>query len=296
MKILIVDDEPAILADIEALVKEYDPGGCAHGFTDPLEAIAAMQCGTVDCALLDIEMAGLNGLELTERIQKKCPAIQIIYITAYNNYATEAFERSAIDYVLKPLRKDRLFKALDKARAVALTRAASMKQDLRIFTFGKLIVMKGNEAIKWQRNSSEEVFAYLLENAGVPIHKDALCELAWPDFDYKKALVNLQSAIYSIRKALHLEDGQRIDIEYANSCYTLSLNSVPVDFLEFERLLKLSVETLDTAAFGKAVRLYKRGEYLAENGWTWAEVRRASHQRKLDSANRKLHAAVREAH
>ncbi len=290
MKIMIVDDEPAILAEIETLVKEYDPDGCVHGFTDPLEAISAVQhCGMVDCALLDIEMAGLSGLELTERLQMKCPSIRIIYITAYNTYATEAFERSAIDYVLKPIRKERLYKAMDKAKAVIESLAiATKKPDYRIFTFGKLVVLRGSQAVRWQRNKSEEVFAYLLENAGTPIHKDVLCELAWPDYDYKRALVNLQSTIYSIRKDLSLNQNDLFRIDYSNNCYALILNGVPVDFLEFEKLLSRSVEANDAAAFIKAVRLYKRGEYLSENGWSWAEVRRAIHQKKLNAANRRF--------
>lgn len=288
MRLFAVDDEAAVLNELRSLLLEFDGDTEISVFTDPREALAQAACGSVDCVLLDIGMAGMNGLELAEQLQRKCPRILIVYITAYNSYATEAFELSAIDYVLKPIRRERLFKAMEKVRARIAERAPDGRGEYSILTFGRLVVMHNRHAVQWQRNKSEEIFAYLLENAGVPVHKDTLCELVWPDYDYRHALVNLQTTIYSIRKALDAHGGKAIAVDYANNHYTLMLEGASVDFVEFEKLLSRSMKSRDVAAFRRAVRMIRKGEYLEENGWMWAEYRRAAHHRKLAAANKLL--------
>src|SRR3546814_717602 len=84
---------------------------------DPLDALTQIDRLRPDVLLLDIQMAGLGGVELAEHLLQTgghCP--QIIFVTAFNQHAVRAFEARAVDYVLKPLRADRLTIALDHAR------------------------------------------------------------------------------------------------------------------------------------------------------------------------------------
>lgn len=81
------------------IVAECEDGGAA------LEAIAERR---PDVAFLDIRMPGLSGLEVAAAAQESSPATQVVFVTAYNQYAIDAFERGAVDYLLKPIATDRL--------------------------------------------------------------------------------------------------------------------------------------------------------------------------------------------
>jgi len=116
MKILIADDEPLARMRIRALLNEI-------GGYDILEAEASNGRETLklidscrpDLVLLDIGMPGMSGMEAAQHITKLPVRPTIIFTTAYGDYALEAFEQQAVDYLLKPIRKDRLQLALEKA-------------------------------------------------------------------------------------------------------------------------------------------------------------------------------------
>lgn len=113
LKFLIIDDE----APARELLKNYllrlenveIAGECENGF----EAIKAVQENRPDILLLDIQMPRINGFELLE-ILDPCP--EVIFTTAYDQYAIQAFEKNAVDYLLKPFSLDRFSQAIEKAR------------------------------------------------------------------------------------------------------------------------------------------------------------------------------------
>jgi len=114
MNILIVDDEINTLNEINFYVKKYNQFDFCVTSTNPFQALDEAEKTCFDIALLDIEMPGMNGLELAEQLINLFPHMRIAFITAYNSYATEAFDVNAIDYVLKPIREERIIKALDR--------------------------------------------------------------------------------------------------------------------------------------------------------------------------------------
>ncbi|GMN99097.1 LytR/AlgR family response regulator transcription factor [Parageobacillus thermoglucosidasius] len=88
-----------------------------------------------DIVLVDINMPGLNGMEAVKICKQAVPALQIIFITGYDEFAVEAFEISATDYIVKPIERARLFRALEKARKLLeLSRqnCLSIKKDKRL--------------------------------------------------------------------------------------------------------------------------------------------------------------------
>ncbi|HEY7514992.1 MAG TPA: LytTR family transcriptional regulator DNA-binding domain-containing protein [Vicinamibacteria bacterium] len=111
--VLIADDEePARAVIREMLAQESDVrilGECATG----LEAVKAAGELKPQVIFLDIEMPKLDGFEVLELID---PAIAVVFVTAFDSYALRAFEVHAVDYVLKPFRRDRLREALQAAR------------------------------------------------------------------------------------------------------------------------------------------------------------------------------------
>jgi two-component system, LytTR family, response regulator AlgR len=130
-RILIVDDEaPArrrlreLIGDCGALLALEVAGEAGDG----REALAALNAGGVDVVLLDIRMPEMDGIELARHIQKFDTPPAIIFTTAYDAYAVKAFELNAIDYLLKPIRAERLALALKKAVASKALSAATLAQ------------------------------------------------------------------------------------------------------------------------------------------------------------------------
>lgn len=118
MKIIIVDDEPLARARLSALVNELGMGQIVAEANNGREAISAARAHQPDVILLDIRMPGMNGMEVAEHLATLSPAPIIIFTTAYSEHALEAFERQAIDYLLKPIRKNRLEQALKHAYTI----------------------------------------------------------------------------------------------------------------------------------------------------------------------------------
>ena len=111
---LIADDEPFLAADLAArltrLWPELDVVAVAHHGPAALDAIGRLQ---PDIAFLDIRMPGLSGLEVAA--QARVP--HLVFVTAYDQYAVEAFEHAAADYLLKPVSDARLQKTVERLRA-----------------------------------------------------------------------------------------------------------------------------------------------------------------------------------
>jgi two-component system, LytTR family, response regulator len=116
IRVLIVDDEPIARRGVRLQLKG-DPeveivGECANG----LEAVAAIQKLAPDLVFLDVQMPEMNGFEVVQEIgAERMPAV--VFVTAHDQYAIQAFEINALDYLLKPVTEDRFFKALARAKS-----------------------------------------------------------------------------------------------------------------------------------------------------------------------------------
>ncbi len=115
-RVLIVDDEPPATRRLERLIAalgDVEICGLEH---DPTQVLARCREQQPDVVLLDIEMPGLNGVEIAERLQAQSSAPAVIFVTAFEQYAVDAFDLDAVDYLVKPVRADRLERALRRAR------------------------------------------------------------------------------------------------------------------------------------------------------------------------------------
>lgn len=131
LRVLIVDDEaPArrrlrdVLTDCAAELPVDIVGEADNG----LEALRQVQEQPVDAVLLDIRMPGMDGLECAAHMNRLSPAPAVIFSTAYDAYACQAFELSAVDYLLKPVRADRLVRALSRARRLSSTTLERLRE------------------------------------------------------------------------------------------------------------------------------------------------------------------------
>lgn len=111
---LIADDEALLAADLKARIETAWPelrivAVCRDG----IEALECLQAQRPGIAFLDIRMPGMSGLEVAAQIDFPC---RVVFVTAYEQYAIEAFEQAAVDYLLKPVDDQRLLKTLERLR------------------------------------------------------------------------------------------------------------------------------------------------------------------------------------
>jgi DNA-binding LytR/AlgR family response regulator len=127
---LIAEDEPLLAADLQAALGRLWPelkivANVGHGAAAVAQALALRP----DVVFLDIRMPGMTGLEAAQTLAEDWPdgsaLPAIVFVTAYDQYALQAFERAAIDYVLKPVQPDRLAQTCERVRAALAARASS---------------------------------------------------------------------------------------------------------------------------------------------------------------------------
>jgi two-component system, LytTR family, response regulator len=116
MRAYIVDDERLAVDRLKRLLAATGRVEIAGTATDPEAALAFLQAHAVDVLFLDIQMPGLTGFELLERLDRD---VAVVFTTAYDRYAIEAFGVNSLDYLLKPIEPERLERALDKIERFA---------------------------------------------------------------------------------------------------------------------------------------------------------------------------------
>ncbi|GAB2668408.1 LytR/AlgR family response regulator transcription factor [Arenimonas aestuarii] len=116
MKLLIVDDEPLARERLKALVGEVGGHVIAGEAENGRDAVEQAEALGVDIVLLDISMPVMDGLEAAQHLAGLRPAPAVVFCTAYDQHALAAFEAAAVDYLVKPVRRERLAEALERAR------------------------------------------------------------------------------------------------------------------------------------------------------------------------------------
>ncbi len=156
-RILIVDDEaPARrrLRDVLDDCREKFPLTIADEAANGVEAIEIVNHGGIDIVLTDIRMPEMDGLEVARHLAKMDAPPKLIFVTAFDQYAVNAFELNAIDYLLKPIRQERLLTALNKAitlkpaQVEAIAEAAqARRKHLSIHERGKIVLVSMDDVL-----------------------------------------------------------------------------------------------------------------------------------------------------
>jgi len=123
---LLVDDEPLAREELAFLLKDFPDIEIIDTATNGPEALAMIENLEPDLVFLDVQMPGLDGLGVIRKLQEKGVVLPYFVVsTAYDQYAVEAFRLEAMDYVLKPVDKDRLAVSIDRARRIIESRQAN---------------------------------------------------------------------------------------------------------------------------------------------------------------------------
>ncbi len=273
MNIIIVDDEKMAIDVLSIMLKrltqfQVDIKGA---FTNAADALRFLEKESVDLVFLDIEMIDVHGMQVAKQLLQKHPSLQIVFVTAHAQFAVDAFEVEATDYLLKPVHEKRLYTALEKAHnrwqlLQSLVPDAIQNKQLYAHTLGSFYLLDGNQnVIKWRTRKVRELFLYLLFHQKRPILTAVLIEELWPDLSYEKAASNLHTTIYQLRKLLK-DNGIHDPIQLVNNHYQLN-TEFKSDYDELNHLLNL--ENHDEKSIQKIIDCYE-DDFLVEEEYVWA--------------------------
>ncbi len=164
MKVLVVDDEGPARTRLARLVAELDGCEVVGEAADGAEAVRRAEATGADVVLLDVRMPGMDGLEAARHLAGAEPPPAIVFTTAYDDHALEAFEAHAVDYLLKPVRGERLGAALAAARR--RTRAQLPEADTASGPRAQLCARLGSEL---ELVALEDVLYFLAEQKYVTV-------------------------------------------------------------------------------------------------------------------------------
>lgn len=299
MRCIIIDDEQLALDSMRKMVGELEPSLRLETFLNPLDGIRAAEAERIDAVFLDMEMPELTGLETAVRLLDIQPDMAVIFVTAYRDYAVEAYEMNVLDYVVKPVQRQRLAKTLERVRAflAARPKAAHASTDAdyakhpRVCCFRRLELIPAGETVGlsgWRTTRAQELMAYFVYRRGEVVPKEHLLELFWADHDPDKASANLYVNISIIRKQLRTISG-RATLVSVEEGYRLELGDILYDVEQWERWLAVGGEWRpDRIERGLHLFTMYRGDFLEEHPYEWAEPERHRLQLLLLQLARRL--------
>lgn len=289
LQLLLVDDEKLALMQLERMVVKivaerdgYDI--VIHSFQLVSEAIQYAQSNKIDVVFLDINMPEMSGLEAADLLQQMTPDIEVIFVTAYDEYAIQAFELNAMDYLLKPLSMQRLQKTME--RLYSKTETVVLQQDIAdaphrqsIYCMKKIRFQATHSDIvypKWRTAKAQELFAYLLHCRGEFVPKYKIMNVFSPELDKKRAMTQLYTVVYQIRKCLK-ESGidVKIDNDSIQEGYCLRLDNTYLDVEVWESLVN-ELDEADPHYYEQleyCIGQYE-GDYMEDYDYLWAESER----------------------
>lgn len=130
VKTIIVDDEPLSVAELQLMLKQFKGIEVVATATRSSEALEKIALHKPDLLFLDINMPERNGFQLLETLEE---TPEVVFVTAYDEYAVKAFEINALDYILKPVNKDRLSEAVQKIILKQSVVPTRLEAEKRIF-------------------------------------------------------------------------------------------------------------------------------------------------------------------
>lgn len=164
MKIFALDDEPMLLKRLTKLIAECIPGAEICPFGDPDTLLEQIPDTAPDIAFLDIEVGYMSGMELARKIKAAHPLCNIVFCTGYSEYAPQAFDLGASDYLLKPITAEKLRHALAQLRHPKEWKMPEHRLCVRCF--GEFEVFYDGKPMTALPKRAKELLAYLVDKNG----------------------------------------------------------------------------------------------------------------------------------
>ena len=200
MRIVCIDNESLAVEDTIEICNDLSADISAKGFVRVNEALEWIQSNPVDIVLLDIDMPEMNGITLAARIKQIKPDTVILFLTAYKEYAFDAFQVHPSGYLLKPVLPELLQKEIDHAMS-AHPKAEILHIEAR--TFGNFELFVDGEPVAFKRSKSKELLAYLIDRRGMSVTRAEISAVLFEDAPYDHSRQKyLDAIIRSLRDTL----------------------------------------------------------------------------------------------
>jgi len=256
MKILTADDEQSALNILNRAVEAAEPGAELRSFTTTQAALAAICEGGFypDVAFLDIKMPGMTGLALAKAVREASPRTNIVFVTAFSDYALDAMSLHPSGYVLKPATKEKIREELDNLRIPPERKPAPC---LRVQCFGNFEAFAGGKPLELYYSKSKELLAYLVDRRGAACNTEELCAVLWEDEPDSPALhKRLRKLISDLTHSLEDAGAGETFLKRRNS-FSVAADRLDCDYYG---LLRRDIDAINTYT----------GEYMTQ--YSWAEM------------------------
>jgi two-component SAPR family response regulator len=232
---------------------EIDPEGHHLAECDPEGSLGSVEQEKPDIVWLDIEMPGMNGLETAAKIKKVSPDTRLVFVTAFSQYALDAFQVRAQGYIMKPLTTALVRRELDELPA----EPKPAPNRLRVQCFGYFEVFWRGEPLRFARRRTKEFLAYLVDRRGAFCAMEDVISALWGDVDdMKNAKHRVRNYISDLRETLKEIDMEDVLIRRTNNI------AIRTELLDCDYYRMLEGDMAAVNAF--------RGEYMTN--YSWAEL------------------------
>ena len=248
MKAIAVDDELYMLETLEeAICSSYDIDH-VEGFSSCSAALAYATENPIDIAFLDINMRGIGGLGLAEKLTELQPRCKIVFCTGYGEYAVSAFQLHVSGYLMKPSTAEAVQKEIDHIKGIKAT-----EKLLTVKCFGNFEVLHNGEILSFKRKKAKELLAVLIDRNGAGMTVKQLCAILFPaDTDDSKNSAYLRQLIMDLKNTLKMVRAEGV-LQHDTPYYRIDTNLIRCDYISF-------LETGKPSFYG---------EYMTQ--YSWAE-------------------------
>ncbi len=220
-----VDDEPLMLGALTKAIKASPDISSVASFTSCEEALDFIKTTPADIAFLDINMRGMGGLSLAEKIIGFCADCKIVFCTGYEEYAIPAFKLHASGYLMKPISAEDVQGEIDNIKGI--------RQKAKLLTvkcFGNFEVYAKNEALVFKRLKTKELFAFLIDRNGARMTAKQICAVLFPDdTDDTKNSAYLRQLVMDLKNTLRAVGAEAV-LCHETPCYRIDTNLVKCDY------------------------------------------------------------------
>ena len=242
-----VDDEVLMLGALAAAVKASPDISEVSQFSGCEEALAYVKENSVDVAFLDINMRGMGGLALAEKIIASCPECRIVFCTGYEEYAIPAFKLHASGYLLKPVSARDVQEEIDHIKGIRQS-----QKPLTVKCFGTFEVYARGEKLAFKRSKTKELFAFLVDRKGAGVTVAEIEVALWENDEDQKNQNYIHQLFRDLRQSL---EGVGAEGIFERNHYSYSINPGKLD--------------CDYYTYLKTGKPEFRGEYMSQ--YSWAE-------------------------
>ena len=248
MKAIAVDDELYMLETLEEAVRASSDIAQLECFSTCSAALAYATENSIDVAFLDINMRGIGGLGLAEKLQELHPRCKIIFCTGYEEYAVSAFRLHVSGYLMKPITPEAVQKEIDHIKGIKAT-----EKLLTIKCFGNFEVLHNGEVLPFKRKKAKELLAVLIDRNGAGLTAKQICAILFPDnTDDTKNAAYLRQLMLDLKNTLKMIRAEEV-LQHDTPYYRIDTNLVKCDYFNFLETGKPSFH----------------GEYMTQ--YSWAE-------------------------